>query len=157
MALGYLELAAQKTSPWNGHDTRLIVVAIAAIAVIIALISAGKMHPFLALVIGSAVVGIGSGVGVADVITNFEDGVGATLQEVGLLIALGAMLGKLLSESGGADRVVDTLVNRSGPRLLPWTVALVAMIIGLPMFFEIGLVLLLPVIILVTRKSGLPL
>jgi len=157
MALGYLELAAQKTSPWNGHDTRLIVVAIAAIAVIIALISAGKMHPFLALVIGSAVVGIGSGVGVADVITNFEDGVGATLQEVGLLIALGAMLGKLLSESGGADRVVDTLVNRSGPRLLPWAIALVAMIIGLPMFFEIGLVLLLPVIVLVTRKSGLPL
>jgi GntP family gluconate:H+ symporter len=157
MTTAVLQLAAQTTKPWTAHDTRLIVVAILAIAVIVVLISAAKMHPFLALVIGSAVIGIGGGVGVADVITNFETGVGDTLKEVGLLIALGAMLGKLLSDSGGADRVVDTLVNRSGPRLLPWAVALVAMIIGLPMFFEIGLVLLLPVIILVTRKSGLPL
>ena len=77
--------------------------------------------------------------------------------EVGLLIALGAMLGKLLAESGGADKIVDTLVTRSGPRLIPWTIALVAIIVGLPMFFEIGLVLLLPVIVLVTKKSNLPL
>lgn len=49
-----------------------------------------------------------------------EDGVGSTLMEVGLLIALGAMLGRLLADSGGADRVVNTLVDRSGPRLLPW-------------------------------------
>ena len=77
--------------------------------------------------------------------------------EVGLLIALGAMLGKLLAESGGADKVVDTLVSRAGPRMVPWAMALVAVIVGLPMFFEIGLVLLLPVIVLVTKKSELPL
>ena len=77
--------------------------------------------------------------------------------EVGLLIALGAMLGKLLAESGGADKIVDTLVDRSGPRLIPWAMALVAVIVALPMFFEIGLVLLLPVIVLVTKKSELPL
>ena len=151
-----LELAA-KSEPWVAHDTRLMVAALAGIALIVILITAAKMHPFLALVLGSALVGIASGVGLGDVITNFEKGVGDTLKEVGLLIALGAMLGKLLAESGGADRIVDTLVSRSGKRMVPWAMALVAMIIGLPMFFEIGLVLLLPVIVLVAKKSELPL
>ena len=139
-------------SDWNTHDTRLIVCAVLGIALIIVLITALHMHPFLALVAGSALMAISAGVGVADVITNFEDGVGATLMEVGLLIALGAMLGKLLAESGGADKVVDTLVSRAGPRMVPWAMALVAVIVGLPMFFEIGLVLLLPVIVLVDQE-----
>jgi gluconate:H+ symporter, GntP family len=145
------------SSTWNTHDTRLILVALGGIALIVVLIAALDVHPFLALVLGSAFVGIASGVAVQKVITNFETGVGATLMEVGLLIALGAMLGKLLAESGGADRVVDTLVGRAGPKLLPWAMGLVAVIVGLPMFFEIGLVLLLPVIVLVARKSELPL
>lgn len=150
-------LSAASSTAWTLHDTRLILFALAGIALIIVLITVLKWHPFLALIAGSILVGFGCGVGTGSIITNFEDGVGSTLMEVGLLIALGAMLGKLMAESGGADRVVNTLVSRSGRRLLPWTVALVAMIIGLPMFFEIGLVLLLPVIVLVTKRSGLPL
>jgi GntP family gluconate:H+ symporter len=144
-------------TPWGSHDTVLMVVALAGIAIIVALIVFVRMHPFMALVLGSAFVGLASGVPSAKVITNFEQGVGSTLQEVGLLIALGAILGKLLADSGGADRVIDTLVGRAGPRALPWAMALVAVIIGLPMFFEIGLVLLLPVVVLVTQRSRLPL
>ena len=139
---------------WSAHDSRLVTVAALGIALIVLLIVLAKMHPFLSLVLGSAFVGLASGVPAAKIISNFETGVGSTLQEVGLLIALGAMLGKLLADSGGADRVIDTLINRAGTRLLPWAMALVAMIIGLPMFFEIGLVLLLPVIVLVTQRSG---
>jgi GntP family gluconate:H+ symporter len=140
--------------PWNGHDTQLVVVAAIGIALIVVLIVKVKLHPFLSLVLGSAFVGLASGVEFGKVISNFEDGVGATLKEVGLLIALGAMLGKLLADSGGANRVVDTLLGKVSPRLLPWAMALVAVIIGLPMFFEIGLVLLLPVIVLVALRSG---
>ena len=73
------------------------------------------------------------------------------------LIALGAIFGKLLADSGGADQIVDTIVGRSSARTLPWAMALVGMIIGRPMFFEIGLVLLMPVILLVARRSGQPL
>jgi len=149
--------AAAKPSDWTGHDTRLLLVALAGIALIVVLIAAFDMHPFLALILGSALVGFGSGVASGDVIANFEDGVGKTLMEVGLLIALGAMLGKLLAESGGADQVVETLVSRAGKRMVPWAIALVAVIVGLPMFFEIGLVLLLPVIVLVAKRSDLPL
>jgi gluconate:H+ symporter, GntP family len=150
-------LLAAKDTTWHVHDTRLLLMALAGIVLIVVLISVFKVHPFLALVLGSALVGFGSGVASQDVITNFEDGVGNTLKEVGLLIALGAMLGKLLAESGGADQVVDTLVARAGKRMVPWAIGLVAVIVGLPMFFEIGLVLLLPVIVLVTQRSELPL
>ncbi|HEY8753584.1 MAG TPA: gluconate:H+ symporter [Arthrobacter sp.] len=146
-----LPAAAQ---PWDGHDTQLVVVAAIGIALIVLLIVKLKLHPFLSLVLGSAFVGLASGVGLDKVISNFEDGVGNTLKEVGLLIALGAMLGKLLADSGGANRVVDTLLGKVSPKLLPWAMALVAVIIGLPMFFEIGLVLLLPVVVLVAQRSG---
>jgi GntP family gluconate:H+ symporter len=150
-------LLAAKATDWNGHDTRLILVGLAGIALIIVLISAFDVHPFLSLVAGSAFVGLTSGVGLAKIIPNFESGVGSTLEEVGLLIALGAMLGKLLADSGGADRIVDTIVSRAPRKWIPWAVALAAMIIALPMFFEIGLVLLLPIIVLIARKSELPL
>ncbi|CAI3801272.1 Gnt-II system L-idonate transporter [Pseudarthrobacter sp. MM222] len=142
---------------WTGHDTRLLVVAALGIALIVVLIAKFKLHPFLALILGSASVGLASGVELAKIITNFEDGVGGVLKEVGLLIALGAMLGKLLADSGGANRVVDTLLAKATGNKLVWSITLVAVIIGLPMFFEIGLVLLLPVIVLVTQRSKMPL
>ncbi len=147
---------------WTGHDTQLLVVAALGIALIVVLIASFKLHPFLALILGSAFVGLASGVELAKIITNFEDGVGGVLKEVGLLIALGAMLGKLLADSGGANRVVDTLLakttgNKAAGTKTVWSITLVAVIIGLPMFFEIGLVLLLPVIVLVTQRSRMPL
>jgi GntP family gluconate:H+ symporter len=142
---------------WTGHDTRLITVTLLGIGVVVALIVALKAHPFLALILGSAFVGFAAGVVPAKIISNFEAGVGSTLQEVGLLIALGAMLGKLLADSGGADQVIDRLLRRARKAAVPWAMAVVALIIGLPMFFEIGLVLLLPVIVLVARRAQLPL
>ncbi|MDV7241346.1 MULTISPECIES: GntP family permease [Rhodococcus] len=140
-----------------GHDARLITAAVVGVAAIIAMITWLKLHPFLALAIGAVGVGIAAGLGATDSVAAFVEGFGATMGSVGILIGFGAMFGKLLADSGGADRVVDTLVGRSGPRTLPWMMALVGAVIGLPMFFEIGLVLLMPVIILVARRSGLSL
>ena len=88
---------------------------------------------------------------------SFADGFGTTAAGVGILIALGAMFAKLLADSGGADEIVDTIVGHASPRALPWAMALVGAIIGLPMFFEIGLVLLMPVIYLVAKRSQLSL
>ena len=141
----------------GGHDTRLIGAALGGIALIIALISYLKLHPFLSLTIGAVAAGIASGLGLDKTVASFGTGVGATVASVGTLIALGAMFGKLLADSGGADQIVDTIVGRASRRGLPWAMALVGAIIGLPMFFEIGLVLIMPVVILVARRSGLPL
>ncbi|WP_406021393.1 GntP family permease [Nocardioides sp. NBC_00850] len=131
----------------------LLAAALASIALIVILITYVKLHPFLALLLGGVAVGVLAGRNVMDVITSFGEGFGATATSVGLLIALGAMFAKLLSDSGGADQIVDTIVGRSSVRTLPWAMALVGAIIGLPMFFEIGLVLLMPVIYLVARRA----
>ena len=138
-------------------DSQLIISALAGFAVIIILITWLKMNPFLALTIGALGVGVAGGLEPTHAVESFAKGFGATMGSVGVLIGLGAMFGKLLADSGGADGIVDTLVDRPSPRMLPWTMALVGAVIGLPMFFEIGLVLLMPVIILVARRSGLPL
>lgn len=136
---------------------QLLVAALAAIALIVALITALKVHPFLALILGAGLVGAVAGQNLNDVVTSFNNGFGSTAASVGLLIALGAMFAKLLADSGGADQIVDTIVGRASTRVLPWAMVLVGAIIGLPMFFEIGLVLLMPVIYLVSRRSGLSL
>ncbi|TQS46919.1 GntP family permease [Cryptosporangium phraense] len=149
-------LAADAPEP-VGSDPRLIIAALLGIAVVVVLITWVKMHPFIALTVGAIGLGLGAGQAAADTATSFSKGFGDTMASVGLLIGLGAMFGKLLADSGGADQIVDTLVGRAGPRSLPWLMALVGAIIGLPMFFEIGVVLLIPVIILVARRSGLPL
>lgn len=130
---------------------------LAGIAVIIVLITVVKLHPFLGLIFGAVTVGVVAGEDFATVLTSFSNGFGKTAASVGILIALGAMFAKLLADSGGADEIVDTIVGRASPRMLPWAMALVGAIIGLPMFFEIGLVLLMPVIYLVARRSGLSL
>jgi gluconate:H+ symporter, GntP family len=136
---------------------QLVLAALAGIAVIVVLITVTKLHPFLALIFGALTVGIVAGQNLDDVLGSFGDGFGTTAAGVGILIALGAMFAKLLADSGGADEIVDTIVGRASPRALPWAMALVGSIIGLPMFFEIGLVLLIPVIYLVAKRSGLSL
>jgi gluconate:H+ symporter, GntP family len=146
------ELAKPVAAGWQ-----LVLAALAGIAVIVVLITVAKLHPFLALIFGAVTVGIVAGQNVADVLDSFGDGFGTTAASVGILIALGAMFAKLLADSGGADEIVDTIVGHASPRALPWAMALVGAIIGLPMFFEIGLVLLMPVIYLVAKRSQLSL
>ncbi|BBZ28461.1 gluconate:H+ symporter, GntP family protein [Mycolicibacterium madagascariense] len=132
---------------------QLLLAFLAGIAVIVVLITVVKLHPFLSLIFGALVVGIVAGQDVQAVLSSFAKGFGDTAASVGTLIALGAMFAKLLADSGGADQIVDTIIGHSSPRMLPWAMALVGAIIGLPMFFEIGLVLLMPVIYLVSRRS----
>jgi GntP family gluconate:H+ symporter len=150
-----LRAAENPHDPWNSHDTRVLVVALLGIAVVVILIVVLRLHAFLALTIGALLVGLGSGQALAKVSTSYQTGVGGVLGYVGVLIALGAMLGKLLADSGGADEVVRTLL-RGRPAALPWKMALIAGIVGIPLFFEIGLVMLIPVVMLAVRRSRRP-
>jgi GntP family gluconate:H+ symporter len=131
----------------------LITAALLGIAVIVVLISWLHVHPFLALIAGTAVLGVVGGLGAGGTIDSFTTGLGSTIGSVGVLIALGSMIGGLLADSGGADRVVDAVTSRVGPRALPWAMAGVAALIGLPLFFEVGVVLLVPVVLLVAVRA----
>src|SRR6188768_2277235 len=136
---------------------QLVTAALIGIALIVVLITVLKLHPFLALILGGLTVGIVAGENINDVLVSFTTGFGTTAAGVGALIALGAMFAKLLADSGGADQIVDTIVGKSSRAGLPWAMAGVGALIGLPMFFEIGLVLLMPVIYLVARRAQLSL
>jgi len=137
-------------------DTRLVLAAILGIALVVVLITWLKVHPFLALILGSLLLGIVGGLAFTDTIASFQAGVGATVGSVGVLIALGAMIGGMLAESGGADRVVNAVVDRVSSKRMPWAMAGVAALIGIPLFFEVGVVLLVPIVLLVARRTRLP-
>jgi GntP family gluconate:H+ symporter len=139
---------------WTAADSWLVVAALAGIATIVVLITAFKVHAFIAMILGSGVVGLASGLRATEVIKQFETGFGNTLGSVGILVGLGTMLGRLLADSGGADRIVATILGWAGERRLPWAMTLIAMIIGIPLFFEVGVVLVMPVILLMTKRSG---
>jgi gluconate:H+ symporter, GntP family len=135
---------------------QLVIAALVGIAVVVLLITWLKVHPFIALLLGSAALGLIATVSPGDIVTSFTTGFGSTTGSVGLLIALGAMIGGLLTASGGADRVVNTVIDRVGSRGLPWAMGGVAALIGIPLFFEIGVVLLIPIVLLVARRAEQP-
>ncbi|MEU4788528.1 SLC13 family permease [Micromonospora tulbaghiae] len=150
-------LAAPAEPLTNAGDTQLVLAALLGIAAVVLLIAWGKVHPFLALILGAAVLGVVAAVPVDKIVTSFSGGVGSTVGGVGLLIALGAMIGGLLAESGGADGIVERVVGRVSGTALPWAMAGVAALIGLPLFFEVGVVLLVPIVLLVSLRVNIPL
>jgi gluconate:H+ symporter, GntP family len=140
----------------NAGNAQLIVAALLGIGTVVVTIVWGKMHPFVALILGTAVMGLTAGVAPLDIVESFTTGFGDTVGSVGLLIALGAMVGKILADSGGSDTIVETIIGKVGTSGLPWAMALIAAILGLPLFFEVGVVLLVPVVILVAAKMDIP-
>ncbi|MGW4887707.1 GntP family permease [Streptomyces murinus] len=148
-------LAADAPPPIStaGH-AQLGIAVLVGIAVIVLLITKFKLHAFLALTIGSLALGAAAGAPLDKVLTSFTTGLGATVASVGVLIALGATLGKLLADSGGADQIVDTILARAGGRAMPWAMVLIASVIGLPIFFEVGIVLLIPVVLMVAKRGN---
>ncbi|MFI7018087.1 gluconate:H+ symporter [Streptomyces sp. NPDC050164] len=148
-------LAADAPEPITsaGH-AQLGIAVLAGIAVIVLLITKSKLHAFLALTIGSLALGAIAGAPLDKVLTSFSTGLGTTVAGVGVLIALGAMLGKMLADSGGADQIVDTILAKAGGRSMPWAMVLIASVIGLPLFFEVGIVLLIPVVLMVAKRGN---
>jgi GntP family gluconate:H+ symporter len=129
------------------HDMFLLAIALVVILAVVFAIARLRVHPFPALVVGSLVLGVWTGAPTDQVLKSFRVGFGDTLANVGVLLALGAMFGQLLASSGGAERVSNALLKAGGTRLVPWTMCAVAMILGLPLFFEAGVVLMMPIIL----------
>jgi GntP family gluconate:H+ symporter len=147
-------LAADAPPPITsaGH-AQLGIAVLVGIAVIVLLITKFKLHAFLSLTVGALVLGAVAGAPLDKAITSFTGGLGSTVASVGVLIALGAILGKLLADSGGADQIVDTILAKAGGRAMPWAMVLIASVVGLPLFFEIGIVLLIPVVLMVAKRG----
>ncbi|WP_077037650.1 GntP family permease [Pelomonas sp. KK5] len=140
------------------HDTFLLLDAgIAILGLILLITTRIRLHPFIALTLAAGYLGLSSGMPVAQVMKAYQDGFGGVLGFVGIVLALGTMLGKLMAESGGADQIARTLVRAFGPAKVHWAMMLAAFLVGIPLFFEIGFVLLIPLVFIVARRSGVPL
>ena len=139
------------------HNTTLLIWVIAAVVILILLVARFHWNAFLALIVASLVVGLGSGMELPGIAKSFQEGVGRVLGDIGMIVGLGAVLGKLLAESGGAQVIADTLARALGERRLPWAVMLISFLVGIPVFFGVGLVLLVPIVVTLARSSGTPL
>jgi len=137
----------------DAGPTQLVLAAVLGIAAVVLLIAWAKWHPFLALISGAGVLGLAAGAAPEAIVDSFTTGLGTTAGGVGVLIALGSMIGALLAESGGADGIVNRIVNGVSGAALPWAMAGVAALIGLPLFFEVGVVLLVPIVLLAARRT----
>ncbi len=139
------------------NDASLLLNAFLAILVLIVMITRLRVHPFIALLITSGFLGLISGMPLPKIVKSFQDGFGGVLGFVGIVLGLGTMLGKMMAESGGADQIAQTLVRSFGKQRVHWAMMLGAFLVGIPLFFEIGFVLLIPLVFIVARRSGMPL
>jgi GntP family gluconate:H+ symporter len=127
-------------------DGRLVVAAVSGIALAILLIVRGRLHPFVALLCGAFTIGPLAGLSLADTAKAVQQGAGDILGGIGLVVALGLALGTMLQLSDGAAGLAKVMIGNADLRRAPWMSLVVALVIGLPLFFETGLVLLLPII-----------
>lgn len=135
----------------------LLLVAGAGVGLVVLLVTWVRLPAFVALTVASLCVGVGARMPLVEIPRAFQSGVGDTLGFVAMVIALGTVIGKLLAESGGAVVVSNALVRTLGEKRVDWALMLSGFIIGLPVFFQVGLVLLAPVLFTVTRRTGTPL
>ena len=139
------------------HSIFLLLSALGAVVGIILLVTVLKLNPFLSLLIASLALAIVARMPMGGVVHSFEVGVGNTLGHIAIVVALGTMLGKMMAESGGADTIALTLIRVFGEKHLPWAMMFIGLIVGLPAFFEVGFVLLIPIAFTVARRTGTPL
>src|SRR5881296_784711 len=138
-------------------DARLLLYALGAVITLVVLIARFKLHPLIALISVSLVLGVVAGMPLGDAVKAFQDGVGGALGFIAIVVGLGTMLGKMMAESGAAARIATTLINRFGERRVHWAIMVVAFIVGIPVFFQVGFVLLIPLVFTIARRTGMSL
>ena len=138
-------------------DDRLLLYALAAVVALIVLITRFRVHPFIALVSVSLGMGAAARMPLEAVVKAFQDGVGGALGFIAVVVGLGTMLGKIMAESGAAARIATTLIRAFGERRVHWAIMIVAFIVGTPVFFQVGFVLLIPLVFTVARRTGMSL
>jgi Gnt-I system high-affinity gluconate transporter len=134
--------------------TFLIIIFAIAIQVFL---TAKKVSPFLSLLIVSIIAGLLLGLKPEDLLKSIEKGVGSTLGGLALIICLGAILGKILEQSGAAEKISATLIQSFGKKNIQWAVLLTGFLIGIPLYYNAGFVILVPLVFTLARKTGLPL
>ena len=134
-----------------------LLIVIFGIVLLFLLIAKFKLNAFIAFIIVSLVVGVAEGMEFLKVLASIEAGIGKTLGSLIMILGFGAMLGKLVADSGAAQRITTKLVDKFGKKNIQWAVVLTGFIVGIPMFYTVGFVILIPLVFTVAATTGLPL
>ncbi|MBD1260437.1 gluconate transporter [Maribacter polysiphoniae] len=134
-----------------------LLIVILGILLLFLLIAQFKLNAFISFIIVSLVVGVAEGMDFLKVLDSIQDGVGKTLGSLIMILGFGAMLGKLVADSGAAQRITTKLVDKFGKKNIQWAVVLTGFIVGIPMFYTVGFVILIPLVFTVAAATGLPL
>ena len=136
------------------HSMFLLIAALVSVLALIFLVAVVKLNPVITLLVTALSLAVVTGMPMPTVIHSFEVGVGNVLGHVAIIVALGTMLGKMMAESGASDRIAYTLIRVFGEKNVPWAMVTIALIVGLPAFFEVGFVLLVPILFTVARRTN---
>ncbi|HEX3435418.1 MAG TPA: gluconate:H+ symporter [Pseudacidobacterium sp.] len=136
------------------HSLFLLLSALIAVIGLILLVAVFKLNPFITLFLASLALAVVTGMPLHNIVHSFEVGVGGTLGHIVIVVALGTMLGKMMAESGGAEQIAYTLIRLFGEKNIPWAMVVIGLIVGLPAFFEVGFVLLVPIAFTVARRTN---
>ncbi len=134
-----------------------ILIVIAGILLLLILIGWIKLDAFLSLILVSILVGLAEGMEIKAVIESIQNGIGGTLGYLVLILGFGAMLGKLVGDSGAAQRITSFLIEKFGKKYVQWALVITGFIVGIPMFYSAGFVILIPLVFTVAQTTGLPL
>ena len=138
---------------FTASPERLIIGAALGFAVLLFLIIKAKIQPFIAIMSSALIIGLVVGMPFGMITDTLAEGVGTTLQTIAILIGLGSMFGAILQVSGGVEVIADTLLRVFGEKKAPWARGITGLIVGMPVFFESGLLILIPVAFGIARKT----
>lgn len=134
-----------------------LIIVIGGILLLFLLIAKFKLNAFISFIIVSLLVGVAEGMDVLKVVDSIQTGLGKTLGSLIMILGLGAMLGKLVADSGAAQRITTKLIDKFGKKNIQWAVVLTGFIVGIPMFYTVGFVILVPLVFTIAAATGLPL
>lgn len=138
------------------HSYSLLIIILLSIIALVLLITWGKFNPFLAFLVVSIAAGLALGIPLNNIARSVEKGIGDTLDDLVIIIGLGAMLGKLVAESGAAQKITDVLMQIFGVKNISWALMITGFIAGIPLFYNVGFVLLVPLIFSIVYQYKLP-
>jgi GntP family gluconate:H+ symporter len=137
----------------DSHGLFLLCAAVSSVIALILLIAVAKLNPFISLLLVSLGLAMAAGMKLESIVSSFETGMGSTLGHLAIIIGLGTMLGKMMAESGASDRIAETLIGLFGEKRVGWAMFCAALLVGLPVFFEVGFVLLVPIAFTVAKRT----
>lgn len=133
--------------------TRLVIAALVGLALLLVLIIKFKIHAMISILIGAITIGLVAGMPFSEIVLAVNDGIGNTLKGIALLVGLGSMFGAILETSGGAQTLAVTMVRKFGDEKAAWALGLTGLVIAMPVFFDAGLIILIPLAFSLAKKT----